>query len=223
MGLDFAQMRRNMVESQVRPTDVTDSILIGALLDVPREIFVPQPLRPFAYSDTDLLLNEGDEVARYLMQPSAFARLVQLAEVDNNELVLDVGCATGYSSAVLSGLCGAVIGLEQDEDLAAQATETLAENGFDSVAVVTGPLSQGLADEGPYDVILVNGAVDEVPQALVDQLKPGGRLVAIVGRGPSGFAELFVRDDEGVVASRRAFNLSAKTLPGFEKTPDFVF
>ena len=223
MGQDFAEMRRAMVDSQVRTTDVTDLALLDAMMAVPRERFVPARSRPFAYIDEDIFLNEGGDTPRYLMEPSPLARMIQLVDPRPDDLVLDVGCGTGYSSAVLSHLAGAVIALESDEMLAARAGAVLGDLGFDSIAVVPGPLHEGLADEGPYDVIFVGGAVDAVPDALVAQLKPGGRLVAVVGRGPAGFATLYLRDDEGVTASRRTFNVSARPLPGFERTPEFVF
>lgn len=223
MGQDFTELRRAMVDSQVRPSDVTDIAIIEAMLTVPREAFVPARQRPFAYIDDDIELNEGADVPRYMMDPAPFARLVQLADPRPSDLVLDVGCGLGYSSAILSRLSGAVIALESDEALAARATETLGDNGFDSVAVVPGPLNEGLVGEGPYDVIFMAGAVDFVPSALLDQLKPGGRLVVVEGHGPTGFAVLHIRDDEGVLSHRRVFNVSAKPLPGFAKEPEFAF
>ena len=223
MGQDFNELRRAMVDSQVRTSDVTDLAIIEAMLTVPREAFVPAAMRPFAYIDDDILLNEGAEEPRYLMDPAPFARLVQLADIDPSDLVLDVGCGMGYSSAILSRLGGAVIALECDDGLAARANDVLVREGFDSVAVVNGPLEKGLPGEGPYDVIFMGGAVDAVPGTMLDQLRPGGRLVVVEGQAMSGFAYLYIRDDEGVLSRRRAFNVFAKPLPGFGKAPEFVF
>lgn len=220
----FSRLRHVMVESQIRTTDVTSRPLLAALRTVEREHFVPASKRHLAYIDEDVAVDTmEDGTVRYVMEPSPFAKLVQLADVRDHDLVLDIGCATGYSSAVLSQLCGAVIALEQDEALAERAAGTLSERGYDSVAVVTGTLAEGYPGEGPYDVIFVGGSVDFVPDALTDQLKPGGRLVAIVGSGLSAFAMLYVRDDEGVLGHRRAFNLAAKPLPGFQKAAEFQF
>lgn len=219
MSENFGEMRRAMVDCQIRTTDVTDLRLLDALLSVPREEFVPAARKALAYIDEDAAVGGG----RFVMEPSPFAKLAQLADIKPGDLVLDVGCATGYSSAVFSLLAGAVIALESDEDLAAKATETLLDNGYDSVAVVSGPLEEGLASEGPYDVIFVGGSVDFVPDALLDQLKSGGRLVAFEGRGTTAFAHLHVRDDEGQVSSRRVFNHAVKPLPGFQREEAFVF
>ena len=219
---NFSELRRAMVDSQVRTTDVTELRLIEAMFEIPREAFVPIKLKPLAYIDDDLLVSDADaETARYLMEPSPFAKLAQLADIQPNDLVLDVGCATGYSSAVFSKLADAVIALEVDDDLAARATETLGDQGFDSVVVVSGALEQGFASEGPYDVIFMGGAVDFVPQLLLDQLKNGGRMAVIEGQGTTAFAQLYIKDDEGIVSRRRAFNLAAKALPGFEKATEF--
>lgn len=224
MSDQFAALRHAMVESQIRTTDVTSRPLIAALRDVGREHFVPNAKRHMAYIDEDVAVGElADGTMRYLMEPSPFAKLVQLADITPNDLVLDIGCVSGYSSAVLSRLCGAVIALEQDEALAARASQNLSDHGYDSVAVVTGTLAEGYASEGPYDVIFVGGSVDFVPDSLFEQLKPGGRLVAIVGRGSSAFATLYLRDDEGVLGHRKAFNLAAKPLPGFQKAAEFEF
>jgi len=221
MGQHFDELRQAMVDSQVRTTDVTDLRLLEALLSVPREAFVPEQRKPFAYIDDDIEISSLDmEVRRYVMEPSPFARLAQLAGVKPSDLVLDIGCGTGYSSAVFSKLGSAVIALESDEELASRATDILIENGFDNVAVVTGPFRQGYASEGPYDVIFVGGAVDEVPAAIFDQLKDGGRLVVVEGHGLSGFATLYLKDGN-TVSGRKAFNLSVKELPGFQKEPEF--
>jgi protein-L-isoaspartate(D-aspartate) O-methyltransferase len=222
MGNRFSQLRQSMVDCQVRTTDVTDLDVIEALLTVPREAFMPAAKRDFAYIDDDIMVT-AEPVARYIMEPSPFARLVQLASIEPDNLVLDIGCTTGYSSAVLSRLAGGVIALEEDEELAAQATQILADQTYDSVAVVTGPLNAGHAKEGPYDVIFVGGAVDVLPDALLDQIKPGGRLVVVEGQGLDGRARLYVRDDEGVLGARTAFNLAVKPLPGFQKVAAFEF
>jgi len=221
MGQHFDELRQAMVDSQVRTTDVTNLRLLDAMLSVPREAFVSDQRKAFAYIDDDIEISgSGATARRYVMEPSPFARLAQLADVTPSDLVLDIGCGTGYSSAVLSKLGSAVIALESDEELAARATDILIENGFDNVAVVTGPFNQGYASEGPYDVIFVGGAADEVPSALFDQMKDGGRLVVVEGHGLSGFATLYVKDGD-VVSGRRAFNLSVKELPGFQKEPEF--
>ena len=221
---NYTELRRAMVDSQVRTTDVTELRLIEAMFEIPREAFVPVKTKPLAYIDDEILVTSPDAAQpRYLMEPSPFAKLAQMADIGSDDLVLDIGCATGYSSAVFSKLAGAVIALESDEDLANKASETLASLGFDNVVVVTGDLNAGFAGEGPYDVIFLNGAVDAVPEALLAQLKNNGRLAVIEGRGTTAFARLYIKDDQGVVSSRKTFNLSAKTLPGFAKEPEFLF
>ncbi|MGB7431379.1 MAG: protein-L-isoaspartate O-methyltransferase [Ahrensia sp.] len=222
MADNFSELRRAMVDSQVRTTDVTHLPLVEAMLSVPREVFVPVGKRQFAYIDDDILVSD-DGQPRYIMEASPFAKMVQLADITQDHLVLDVGCATGYSAAVLSRLAGAVVALEEDEKLAETAAETLSEHGYDNVDVVTGALVGGHADQGPYDVIFVGGAVDYVPDALLSQVKADGRLVVVEGLGLAGVCKLYVRDDEGVVSSRRAFNLSVRPLPGFAKVAEFTF
>ena len=224
MSIDYAAQRVKMVDGQVRTTDVTDLRIISAMLEVPREEFVPEKLRPLAYIDEDIALSapQRGQPGRYLMEPSPFAKLVQLADVRVDDVVLDVGCASGYSSAVLSKLSGQVIALESDSALAKLATATLERLGCDNVAVVEGPLTEGYAAEAPYDVVFVGGAVERVPQALFDQLKDGGRLAVVEGRGNAGTARLYVKSG-AAVAGRYAFNAAIKPLPGFEITPEFEF
>jgi protein-L-isoaspartate(D-aspartate) O-methyltransferase len=224
MNTDYSEQRVKMVDGQIRTTDVTKLALLDAMLTVPREAFVSANRRSLAYIDEDLLIAapDGDRGARYLMEPSPFAKLVQLADVKPSDFVLDVGCGTGYCSAVLSRLASSVIALESDPSLAEFATDALAELGYDNAVVVQGPLREGYASEAPYDVILVGGSVEEVPQAFFDQLKEGGRLVVVVGQGNAGVARLYLKT-AGEVSGRSAFNAAIKPLPGFERVRTFEF
>lgn len=214
--MDYAALRMKMVDGQIRTTDVTSHSVLDAFTAVPREVFVPDAKKAVAYIDNDVEIAVG----RYMMAPSPLAKMLQLAEIRSTDQVLDLGAGTGCTAAVLSHLAGSVVALESDADLAATAKANLA--GYSNVAVVSGELAQGCASKGPYDVIVVGGAVEEVPEALFAQLKQGGRLVAIVGRGLSSGAHIYVR--EGASHSERfAFNASVHLLPGFEKTPEFQF
>ena len=224
MSADFSELRVKMVDGQVRTTDVTDAALLDAMLAVPREAFVGAAQQALAYIDEDIRISDGGDGggARYLMEPSPLAKLLQLAEIDAGDSVLDVGCGTGYCAALLSRLAKSVIALESDAGLAETAKAALSAQGCDNVAVVTGPLPQGHAAEAPYNVILIGGSVEEVPAALLGQLAEGGRLVAVEGQGNAGVARLFIRAG-GVVTGRRAFNAAIKPLPGFERIHAFEF
>ena len=221
---DFAKLRETMVHGQIRVADVTDRRLLAALGSIPRERFVPSRNRALAYIDEDISVKdaEGGKPARFLMEPAPFARLVQACEIGPEDVVLDVGCATGYSAAVLALLVSSVVALECDVELARHAAENLAILGADNAAVVTGPLEAGYPDEGPYDVIILEGSVEFVPQALHAQLKEGGRLAAVVGQGRSAVATLFVKEG-GVVGERVIFDAHVRPLPGFERPRSFVF
>ncbi len=221
---DFTTARTKMVDNQLRTQSVTDYEVLAAMGAVPREEFLPPASRALAYIDSDLALATAaaDGPARYMMEPAPLARLVQLAEVGKADVVLVVGCGSGYSAAVLARLADSVVALEQDRELAAEASETLTELGVDNVAVVTGSLEAGYPSEAPYDVIFVDGAVEVVPAALTDQLKDGGRLVAVVGYGRSAAATLF-RRSAGDIGSRIAFDADVQPLPGFRKPKAFVF
>ncbi|MCB1436941.1 MAG: protein-L-isoaspartate O-methyltransferase [Rhodobiaceae bacterium] len=214
----------NMVESQLRPNDVTNPRLLAEFLRVPRENFVPGARRALSYADQDVELKPAGTKgpARYLMQPMTFGRMVQLADVKPTDLVLDVGCGTGYSAAILSALADSVVALECDEDLAAIANDVLPALQIANAAVVTGPLPQGYAAEGPYDVIVVNGQLGAVPGALCDQLKEGGRLVAVLEEGGVRRIWVFHRHD-GKTTGIAGFNAAAPVLPGFEPEEEFVF
>jgi protein-L-isoaspartate(D-aspartate) O-methyltransferase len=217
--VDYAQARRTMVDCQVRPSDVTDLRVIAALLDVPRERFVPAARRPIAYLDIDVPVAEAGR--RALLKPMVFAKMVQAATIGESDRVLDVGCATGYSSAVLAKLAGNVVALEEDPALARTAADNLAAVHA-AVAVAGGPLAAGWPDAAPYDAILLEGAVEIVPDAILAQLKDGGRLVAVVGTGPMRKATIY-RKAVGRLSAQTLFDAAAPLLPGFSKPPAFVF
>ena len=215
----FTVARRHMVASQLRPNKVTDDRLAQAMEQVPREMFVPKSLRGVAYLDEDIEIADG----RYLMEPMVLARLLQAAEVRADDIVLDVGCGSGYSTAVIARLAGTVVGVESDSALAARATDLLTDLEVDNAAVVEGAFDAGLPDQGPYDIILLNGAVPAAPAALLDQLAEGGRLVAVIRSDqPTGLAIRFSRHGDGV--SRKVlFDATCPPLPGFEMPTGFVF
>ncbi len=215
---DAAAARRMMVDGQVRTADVTNPGLIATMLALPRERFVPRNLAEQAYSDGDLTVAPG----RTLLKPMVLAKLLQAASVGADDHVLDVGCGTGYSSAVLAQLTSSVVALEQDPALARVASEVLAAVGTAKVTVVTGPLSTGWPAAGPYDLILLDGASEIVPDALGRQLKPGGRLACVLGSGPTGKATIF-RLIEGHLVGRPVFDAAAAVLPGFAAPASFVF
>lgn len=218
---EFALQRKNMVDSQVRPSDIADRRLLRVLAEVPREAFVPASQRTLAYMDGPLMLDAGapGEARRTLLAPRVFAKLVDLATIGPTDLVLDVGCAMGYSSAVLAGLARAVVALESDAMLAAEARARLAARALD-VAVVTGELAHGHPNGAPYDAIVLEGGVAEVPAALLDQLADGGRLVAVVTNDGQGRATLWRRAGE-VIGRAQAFDAPAPALPGFSKPAAF--
>ncbi len=215
---DTATARRMMVDGQVRTADVTNLDLIGAMLAVPRELFVPPALADQAYLDSDIALGGG----RALLKPMVLAKLIQGAHVGAGDRVLDVGCATGYSSAVLSRLAGSVVALEEDAALAQRARDALVAVDAAHVTVVTGPLTAGWPSAAPYDLILLNGATEIAPDALGRQLKPDGRLACILGRTPTGKAMIY-RMIEGHLVGRPIFDAGAQLLPGFAALPAFVF
>ena len=217
--IDFAAARRMMVDGQVRTADVTDLRLLAAIGDLPRERFVPASRAELSYLDLDLPAGEG-RAGRCLLKPMVLAKLIQLAEIVETDHVLDVGCATGYSSALLSQLAGSVVALEQDAALARAAQHALA--GRSNVKVVTGALAGGWPAAGPYDAILMQGATEIVPDVLLRQLKSGGRLACILGLAPQRKAMLY-RNTAGQVSGRPMFDAAAPLLPGFKPAPSFVF
>ena len=213
---DFSTQRKAMVDSQVRPSDVTDRRIPRAMLEVPREAFVPSTQQAVAYRDVDLRLTGG----RVLLAPRVLAKMMQNLELGDDAVVLDIGGATGYSAALLSHFAKRVVALESDPGLADRARGMLGRDG--NVKVVTGALTEGVADEGPFDAILINGAVTDVGPGLLDQLKDGGRLVAVML--DRGVGRAFVWRRFAMQFDRRPlFDATAPLLPGFEEKAAFVF
>ncbi len=222
--MDYAAARTKMVDNQIRTTDVTSHSVLNAFLSVPREAFVAAELKPLAYIDEDMLVcpAQNGNPPRYIMEPSPLAKLLQLAAITKDDVVLEIGCGAGYAAALLSLLSGSVVATESDEALVTKATEKLSELGYDNVAVVSAKLEGGYAAEAPYDVIFVNGAIEEMPEALLSQLREGGRLVAVVGYGNAARARLYVKNG-GITSYTEYFNAAIKPLPGFRKAAEFVF
>lgn len=216
---DYAAARLNMVESQVRPNKVTDHRLLEALLDVPRELFLPERLRGIAYVDEDIPLGGG----RYLMEPMVFARLLQAAAIRPTDTVLEIGGATGYGAAVLARLAARVVSLESEAERARAAEAALRGLGVANVKVVIGPLVDGYAVDAPYDVILFEGAAERVPPGTADQLAEGGRLVAVVAPpGEPGRATFLTRVG-GALSRRIVCDAATPVLPGLQLEPGFAF
>jgi protein-L-isoaspartate(D-aspartate) O-methyltransferase len=218
---DFAAARRMMVDGQVRTADVTDQRIIAAMLELPRERFVPSRNASLAYLDLDVAVTEG-AAPRRLLKPMVLAKLLQAAEIGPQDRVLDIACATGYSSALLAKLAGKVTALEEDATLARHARENLAAAGAANAEVVSGPLSGGWPSGAPYNLILVNGAAEVVPERLLRQLAEGGRLLAIAGRAPASKAVLYLAS-AGQASALPIFDAAAPALPGFAEPPQFVF
>ena len=214
---DFAAARRNMVDGQVRTADVTDLRIITAMLEVPRERFVAPAMAGLAYLDLDVPVGTGAG-ARRLLKPMVLAKLIQAADLADTDRVLDVGCATGYGAAVLTRIAGQIVGLEQQPGLV--NAEALA--GLPNLTLASGPLTEGYAEGGPYDAIVMEGATEFAPQALFHQLKDGGRLVCVLGGGPGAKAMLYRRSGQET-GGRPIFDAAAPVLPGFVKPPAFAF
>ncbi|HVL19562.1 MAG TPA: rRNA adenine N-6-methyltransferase family protein [Amaricoccus sp.] len=215
---DFAAAREAMVDRQVRPADVTLYPIIAAMLVVPREDYVPEALAPVAYLGEHVPLGGG----RVVLDPRVFAKLLDALNVGPEDLVLDVGCGLGYSTAVLAEMAEAVVAVEEGE-LAAEAERTLAAHSVDTAIVKAGPLATGAPEHGPFDALILEGGIEALPAALLDQVKPGGRVAAIfVDGGGGGQARLGLRTPEGI-AWRRIFDATAPVLPGFARAKAFEF
>ncbi|MCG6903451.1 MAG: protein-L-isoaspartate O-methyltransferase [Rhodobacter sp.] len=213
---DYTAQRTMMVDTQIRPSDVTKFPIIDAMLHVAREKFVPDGARQTAYMDGPVALGGG----RYMLEPRALAKMLDALDIRPDELVLDLGCGYGYSSAVVARMAQTVVAVEEDEALAADAEALLGAEGVDNVAVVSGPLAEGAPKHGPYDVIILQGAVETIPQALIDQLKDGGRIGCLFMEGPLGLCRIGHKSGASLYW-RFAFNAAAPILPGFRREAAF--
>ncbi|HEX3663824.1 MAG TPA: protein-L-isoaspartate O-methyltransferase [Rhizomicrobium sp.] len=215
---DYVVQRLIMVDTQILANGVTDDRLLQAFRDIPRERFVPTAKRAVAYADDETAVVPG----RSLLAPRTFAKLLELAEVQPTDNALDVGCATGYSTAVLSRIAGRVIGLEQDADLVRAAVEAVAECGARNASVVQGPLTDGSRAAAPFDVIIVEGAFEQVPDKLLAQLADGGRMVGVHQNGKQSHAVLYLKEP-GRIGRRIGFDAFAPVLSAFRQPAGFVF
>ena len=219
---DFAAARRKMVESQLQTSGITGRRLLTVMGQVPREIFVPEARRGLAYIDVAQAIPTSDGHRRFIAPPAPFAKLVQLAAIGDGDRVLDLGCASGYSAAVLAELAEHVVAVESDPGLVAAARANLESLGLENVTVVEGPLEAGAAKHGPFDVIILEGMANEVPRALFEQLAEEGRLVVLQQEGRAAAAHLYVRSGNDV-AGRPEFNTSMPPLFTSKAPPAFVF
>lgn len=188
---DFAVSRQHMVDCQIRTNDVTDIRIIRAFKAIAREAFIPKAKQALAYSDVHINMD-----SRTMMRPRDFSKLLQGLNIQPTDVALDIGCARGYSTAVLSQLCETVVGLEGTDELVERATSLLTEAEILNAAVVKGDLKAGAREHGPFDIIFVNGAVTDIPQSWLNQLAIGGRLAVIVQDGPIGQAMIYTRSKD---------------------------
>jgi protein-L-isoaspartate(D-aspartate) O-methyltransferase len=217
---DFALARRNMIEGQLRPNRVTSGPLLAAIGDLPRERFLPESARSVAYADDDVPLGDG----RYLMEPMVLARLIQALQPRPEDRAMVVASGRGYGAALLARLVHSVVAVESGAALLAAAEQTAKELGITGIQQTVGKLEQGAPASAPYDVILIEGAVQVVPPAIFDQLAEGGRLTAVVTGSPGAFgvAQLFMKEG-GMASGRPLFDAGTPSLPGFAPAPRFTF
>lgn len=215
---DFATRRETMVDTQVRPSDVTKFPIIDAMLRIPREVYVPDEKVEAAYAGDNIDLGGN----RVILEPRTFSKMLDALNLQRTDVVLDLGCAYGYSAAVLADMVEAVVAVEEDPDMAREAVSVLADQGVDNAAIVESPLAEGAPKHGPYDAILLEGAAEQVPDAILAQLKDGGRIAVLFSEGALGVVRIGFKID-GNVTWRFDFNAGAPVVPGFERARDFVF
>mgnify|MGYP001332951063 CR=1 FL=1 len=219
--MDFSNARRHMIDSQILPNKVTDVRIIDAMSTVPREIFVPDIYQGTSYVDEALRIVEG----RYIMEPMIVAKLLQHAEPKEEDLALIIGCGTGYTAAILSSLVATIIVVESNALLVEKATDVLLDLKIDNVAIIEGELCKGCVKQGPYNVIIFDGSIPQVPQPIIDQLEEGGRLVAVVN--PESERELgngiVMTRFHNAISSIEQFQAGTPMLPGFDTDTSFIF
>ncbi len=214
---DYTSRRTMMVDTQVRPSDVTKFPIIDAMLSVPREAFVPDDRREAAYVGENLDIGGG----RVMLEPRTLAKMLEVLDVQPSHIALDIACGLGYSTAILAQMCDFVVGVEDDEARAQEAQGILSQNGIDNAAVMAGVLTEGAEKSGPYDIIIVQGGVEEMPATVLDQLREGGRVACVFSEGTLGVARVGHKID-GAVNWRFAFNASVPVLSGFERRDVFA-
>ncbi len=221
---DFEMARNRMVDNQLRTNEVFDQRILGAMGNVPREVFLPVSKRATAYIDENICVKEGSDeyLARYMLKPTVIARLLELAEPKSSDLALIIGSSVGYATAVTAQIVESVVGVDEDEELVNKSIDATTELRANNLAFIVGIMSQGVEAEGPYDVIFVNGGVEKVPEVLFDQLNEGGRMVVVVGRGLAAQATIY-RKSGGSVSGIAKFNASVPLLPGMELPKEFQF
>ncbi len=215
---DYAARRTMMVDTQIRPSDVTKFPIIDAMLSIPREAFVPRNLREAAYVGENIDLGGR----RVMLEPRTLAKMLDALEIHGDELVLDIGSALGYSAAVMARMAEAVVAVEENAEMISDAQGLLAENGADNVILHEGPLTAGAAEHGPYDVITLQGAIEHLPEGLSAQLKDGGRIGCLFMEGALGVVRIGYKID-GKINWRFSFNAGAPVIPGFERHAAVTF
>ena len=219
--MDYAKARRSMVDCQIHPMGVVSEKILNAFETVPREKYVPEQYQDVCYVDEDIQIAEG----RYLMEPSVFGRLIEAGDIQESDAVLTIGSGIGYNAAILSHLCSTVVALEKDASLTKAAQQSWDTCGYNNIAAISGDLREGAEKFAPYDVILFNGAIEEVPTKIRNQLKIGGKLLAIIRKSTSELAKatLFVKTDDNNVSGRVLFDAGTPYLDGFKPEKSFVF
>jgi protein-L-isoaspartate(D-aspartate) O-methyltransferase len=217
--INFEQCRRNMVDCQLRPNKVTDEKVLSAMGNIPREVFAGPDYQGIAYVDEDIPLGDG----RYLMEPMVLGRLLQTAEIGADDVVLDIGCGSGYTAAVCACIAATVVAVEGDPRLAAEATRIMGELDKNNAVVVDGPLTEGYVKQAPYDVIVFSGGVPEIPEIILAQLSDGGRLVAVIEENGGRSHAVLITNTGGTISRRVIFGAGIPGLAGFERESGFVF
>ncbi|MEP2944401.1 MAG: protein-L-isoaspartate O-methyltransferase [Hyphomicrobiales bacterium] len=222
--IDFQQARRQMVDCQIRPNDITDLDIIDAFSAVPREAFVPQNKKEIAYIDKDLMISAGDSPSeeRFLMQATPFAKLVKAAAIKPSDLVLCVACGCGYGAAIIAKLADSVVAIDENQSLVDHASDTANELGIDNLAIIRGDLEKGCPSEAPFDVIFIEGAIIAQPESLFGQLRDGGRLVTVMGEGLSSEVCLYLKQGSDISLIKSG-NVSVPRLAAFNINKKFIF
>tara|TARA_Y100001934_G_scaffold74517_1_gene92537 strand:- start:1940 stop:2596 length:657 start_codon:yes stop_codon:yes gene_type:complete len=217
--VDFTQARQNMINSQLRTNEIADEALIDAFFHVPREVFVEPKLQGVAYTDNDISVG----LDRYLIAPMIFGRLLQALNAQPEEVALDIGCGTGYSSAVLAQLVTTVVALESEKQLALTAEKNFHELAVDNAVLVEGLLEEGYATQGPYDIINFSAGIPFIPSTLKSQLSDGGRLCAVVMKDGGIGKAVLMTNRNGIFSEHILFEAHVATLPGFKVDKGFKF